>query len=341
MLFSYNIITEPEDDGRHTCRCPHTVYWELFQRLQPYACPNHNQMPISSKLERFGQYFAGCLFFTSPDVDFRCTRFVLGPDWDINPRQVCDFDAGLDSLINLVVKEMFEYHYFRHDSFRHDYFRHDYFRHCYYRRHIRTQPQSSFLQIIFHMTSNISRQYANKDIKSIKRATPLTRLLLCFWNSRVIYSWTPHAIYRQLRDCLSNWLQLLVGAGVDLNAYGKIENQLLHGEVEGEGQAHVLGQPALCWLRLRCAPNKSSELTGYDKEKSFWGYKSKLLGFKFGPKVEDWQAWFTEPTDRFAGHFWKLVETTASEPSLSDTMPGSWVDGDDCEDSEYLDSDED
>jgi hypothetical protein len=44
-----------------------------------------------------------------------------------------------------------------------------------------------------------------------------------------------------------------------------------------------------------------------------------INSIEYGPEVRDWKIWWSEPTDRFVGDFWRLVEP---KPSV---MPGSWV----------------
>lgn len=47
-------------------------------------------------------------------------------------------------------------------------------------------------------------------------------------------------------------------------------------------------------------------------------YDIRLINFKTGPEVEDWQVWTTWPLDEFAGEFWHMIES----PELF--IPGSW-----------------
>ncbi|KAI1803617.1 hypothetical protein F4811DRAFT_553696 [Daldinia bambusicola] len=91
---------------------------------------------------------------------------------------------------------------------------------------------------------------------------------------------------------IRKWLEVLALAGVDLEAYGQREYGFLIGS---------------CNLR---------HIT------IFWDdmcVKVHFVHFKFGPKPEDWQFYFNEPTDEFAGDFWNLVK----DPPLN--IPGAWV----------------
>lgn len=47
----------------------------------------------------------------------------------------------------------------------------------------------------------------------------------------------------------------------------------------------------------------------------------ELVGFEYGPEPEDWILWWNEPTDVFAGDFWKMIE----EGKGDEVMPGTWV----------------
>lgn len=43
-----------------------------------------------------------------------------------------------------------------------------------------------------------------------------------------------------------------------------------------------------------------------------------LIGFKYGPEPEDWDIYWDEPTDMFAGEFWELIENPPPQ------IPGAW-----------------
>lgn len=104
-------------------------------------------------------------------------------------------------------------------------------------------------------------------------------------------SWSiPRKLWR-LRKTLKKWLDLLVRLGIDLQAYGKEES--------------------LLYKRERMALNFDLRL-----QRRF----RKILGFKYGPRVEDWELWIFEPSDKYAGEFWYLIENPILE------IPGAWVD---------------
>ncbi|KAF3069745.1 hypothetical protein GL218_07876 [Daldinia childiae] len=87
------------------------------------------------------------------------------------------------------------------------------------------------------------------------------------------------------------WLEALEQAGIDLEAYGRREHEIF-------------------------VERKYEFYTAYYRE-------MRPIGFKFGPKPEDWEFYFYEPIDDYFSEFWKLIE----DPPIR--VPGSWVDDDD------------
>jgi hypothetical protein len=82
--------------------------------------------------------------------------------------------------------------------------------------------------------------------------------------------------FAEIWKAVETWLQDLKDAGVDLEEYGEEEMSL----------------------------SKS-----YSVEPSWTDRVGTLMRFvSYGPTVEDWIFYAPEPTDRFAGIFWKLVE---------------------------------
>ncbi|GAB7350506.1 hypothetical protein MBLNU459_g1100t1 [Dothideomycetes sp. NU459] len=49
----------------------------------------------------------------------------------------------------------------------------------------------------------------------------------------------------------------------------------------------------------------------------------RMTGFSYGPRVEDWQIWLSNPLDEWAGEFWDMVEHPERR-----SLPGAWVDED-------------
>jgi hypothetical protein len=84
---------------------------------------------------------------------------------------------------------------------------------------------------------------------------------------------------------LKTWLAALEEAGVDLEFYGKLEVPLLQQLIR--------------------------------KTK---GMEARFVGIHYGAKSQNWKLWWSEPTDEFAGDFWRGLEP--ERPLL----PGSWID---------------
>jgi hypothetical protein len=63
----------------------------------------------------------------------------------------------------------------------------------------------------------------------------------------------------------------------------------------------------------------------------------KLVGFRFGPEVCDWQLDWDLDLERYAGDFWNVIENSTAEVSY---MPGAWVpeQGDGDSDYRYFDA---
>lgn len=100
------------------------------------------------------------------------------------------------------------------------------------------------------------------------------------------------------------WLEALRQAGVDLNIYGQREYKLFAKE----------------------EVSRDFHFTTVMFRGGHYNFSIRLIGFKYGPKPEDWKVYFDERTDRFAGEFWELVENSLLQ------IPGSWVDDDDDDD---------
>ncbi|KAF9895425.1 hypothetical protein FE257_000331 [Aspergillus nanangensis] len=93
---------------------------------------------------------------------------------------------------------------------------------------------------------------------------------------------------------LRDWAHVLSIAGVDLMAYGKQEKSL-----------HIQGQLDR-WICRRFTGEEAVYV--------------RLIGFTYGPRPEDWHAYFSNWRDEFTGDFWYMVEN----PELVQ-IPGSWA----------------
>jgi len=111
-------------------------------------------------------------------------------------------------------------------------------------------------------------------------------------------NWEVGGDYGKVHGLIRIWLEDLMSAGVDLLEYGRNE-KAIHARI------------------LKAKPLNVLPLTQY-----YWrGCQWDLLDFTFGPSPGDWRVWLTEPTDRFAGEFWSMIEPPEAGP-----MPGMWID---------------
>jgi hypothetical protein len=129
-------------------------------------------------------------------------------------------------------------------------------------------------------------------------------LLFCVWgkiNRYPLYGFTsPH-------DEMRMWLQVLYEAGINLPEYGRNEAELL--------QSHRTSRSFPRFHHRR-----------HGKELS-----CRLIKFEYGSLPSDWYFWMSEPSDKFAGDFWSMIENPPRN------MPGAWVEESSEEDSSESD----
>lgn len=93
----------------------------------------------------------------------------------------------------------------------------------------------------------------------------------------------------------------MYAAEADLAEYGRYEHELFR-ELGGQ---RILGYKDLKFgSRLLCRDY----------------LPLRIINFTYGPKVEDWEIWVSNPLDEWAGEFWYWVEN----PELF--APGAWLD---------------
>jgi hypothetical protein len=150
---------------------------------------------------------------------------------------------------------------------------------------------------------------AGADVHAIshKGLTPLCELIRDFadaYCSRGLF-------FETLRNLLCNWLRDLDTACIDLKKYGSAEKD----------------------LHLRGLVNNTFAFNKYSGRRG----EFRLI-FTYGSCHDNWNFWFSEETDPFAGDFWDMVER-ATDPKCSDHhglykgskydqnyhIPGSWV----------------
>jgi hypothetical protein len=90
-------------------------------------------------------------------------------------------------------------------------------------------------------------------------------------------------------EALRNWLSDLQNAGLDLQQFGEIDKSIWEED--------------LVW---RILDSRNGEGIGY-----------RLIGFSYGPCVDDWSVWIS-PWDDYFTDFWSLIERPIEK------MPGEW-----------------
>jgi hypothetical protein len=114
------------------------------------------------------------------------------------------------------------------------------------------------------------------------------------------YSGCSKDVFTTILQVIKIWLFDLQEAGIDLVCYGADEKVLHLGR--------IVDNRCTFYLRNCRGP-----------------FFMDLIAFTYGPCPEDWQFYFSDPTDVFAGEFWALVEAAACKDELDLPVPGSWI----------------
>ena len=107
-----------------------------------------------------------------------------------------------------------------------------------------------------------------------------------------------------LMALLNNWLIDLESCEIDLSSYGN-----------EEWDHHFLYSAEYEMREGTAGPHP----------------KLRLINFAYGRQPEDWTFWFSEPTDEFAGDFWRMIENVLTEDSYKElddqilSTPGAWM----------------
>ena len=243
-------------DIRTDCWCPRlTRSWEAFRRLQPFVCPLHRDTSLLSRLRRSAQ-----CFIDNPEA----LRFILNPEWSLDPEKVCNLEGDGCSLIHTVSERIPRLNYLLKLRQGENYI----------------DDWRIFIRDVIQKTKDLHilewRGYDHSDVYN----TPLLRLIrLPFYLHP-----SPRDQHR-IRSWFFTWLEMLKEAGVDLIQYGSRENEVLR-----TTKPH--------------APQCRRESLGLIPRFR----RTRVIGFKYGPEVEDWDIWWDEPTDVLVGEFWKLIE---------------------------------
>ncbi|KAL4802531.1 hypothetical protein BDV18DRAFT_166865 [Aspergillus unguis] len=123
-----------------------------------------------------------------------------------------------------------------------------------------------------------------------------------------MYTWNWFAIRQMKYDftfILQIWVREMKYAGLDLEDYGAREQNLYQlGYVDLDFDMYV---GTLSYRPLM------------DDGEYEW-LPFRVIGLGYGPEVEDWKLWITNPIDELVGEFWESIERTG------EVMPGTWVD---------------
>lgn len=302
-MLSHCSVPELEDHDTRECRCPTTPNWESFQLLQPLLCPAHKDTPLFTRLAKTRRLIVG----RSVEI----VKEVFYPDWTEVPRNVCNdtVNTELSLMHNMsgAISSLSPYLQALSST-------------------PKFQPQLStaevenwlsFARDVVLNTDGASLHHLarNNDFTKGPRCgglpkpgnphTPFIHLLLRFHIFHQRFSRAQRE--RQVRLLLRQWLQILKDGGVNLSKYGRMENVILHDERLSTARGVSVCQPtARAYSRFGTSYSKGHAQVWY------------LIGFEFGPNLEDWNIWWNEPTDKFAGDFWNLIENPPQR------VPGEW-----------------
>ncbi|KAK8104932.1 hypothetical protein PG999_008291 [Apiospora kogelbergensis] len=218
-------------------------------------------------------------------ADIQIQQFILGPEWSTDPKAFCD--------------EIWAYYGF---SLLHHITYH--FSHCFdldEREAIRLHEfaKKAMLASDLHPLELGSLRFAACEMVETD-ITPLIRLMLSQLDWELPGS---SGKVQKANENLQRWIEDLIAVGVDIEEYGRKECSILRNIKSMSSLFAKAGRDT--WPDVYC-PLK--------------GYEIYFYGFTYGPSVGDWTILCEEPTDRFAGEFWNLVE----EHPLD--MPGAWFD---------------
>ncbi|KAI8629468.1 hypothetical protein F5Y19DRAFT_83329 [Xylariaceae sp. FL1651] len=308
ILRSSVFLLPEREEAQKWCQCPFSPDWELFQALQPLFCPAHGQTILRSRVAR-AREIAWSLFPTDP----RILKFVLSPDWNVSLYDPCNFTTTyryfpLIHTVAILIRKSVVPTQSRAEKINEDWltFAREVLRHT---RDVHAlEYEDSLPNFLNYNRGQVSEvQYAWRHEPGW--VTPLSRQVLPpivgwvrpnGWRTRLRYT---ECQWRCLmRSNLHCWLRLVKEANIDLLRYGCRENELL--------RTNGVIRDTTRW-------NCSSRSLIWDES---WSANQRLIGFKIGSEVEDWDVLWNEPTDEFAGDFWYLVEDCYLH------VPGAWCD---------------
>lgn len=266
------------------CCCPTTTIWEVFRCLQPFRCPFHSTTTLASRLSRAWMLVQGHV---------ERIKFMLEPDWSADPDAVCSSKEGTP-LIHTVSNGIG------------------------FLIAVRLFPPMGrkLLPDWDEFAQEVVRKSDINKLATYWEMMPVTPLIGLLWRVSIhsgdAIDTRPKYTQLMIRG-LRKWLQILKASDIDLTAYGARENAILQASEETRN-----------FWSLACKKVYRSLYRSIGRHSGQINWKCyNLLGFKYGPNVEDWDIRWDEPTDKFAGQFWNLVES----PSIR--IPGEWYEAED------------
>ncbi|KAI2469516.1 hypothetical protein F4781DRAFT_213381 [Annulohypoxylon bovei var. microspora] len=291
LVFSRLNYLGDEDDEEiqisHTeCNCRYGMGdLEMYRALLPYQCPSHTNTSLESRMDAVDQALKSD--YCSPEV----IKAILEPELSNKPQAIrCSIPSAIITSVALAMGHSCVYVDNQDWSVTgHGFFCSD------------KQDWFTFAVDVIRLTPDL---HVTSELPAGHWKLPGNTALMCIASGFVfevtyIASETHHFSVK-FAAVLNFWLEALKFAGVDLDAYGYREHEIFVGHDNHRFEVHYYRSP------------------GDSEELPFSAFD--LVGFRFGPDLEDWEFYWNEPTDEFAGDFWDLIEN----PPLH--IPGSWVD---------------
>ncbi|KAI1094010.1 hypothetical protein F5B19DRAFT_82152 [Rostrohypoxylon terebratum] len=281
-LFVYPRLNDLDEDIEITPElCLECNCRQGYQDLELYKALLPIQCPSHKSTSLKSRLRTVDLFLCMPECSIDVVQLALELQWYTDPQSIYTSASGIISLTSIASRIC------------HSYFLQD------------LQNWLSFIVDIVRHTPKLSEFYEFNHWKSKSfsyqktKSTALIILIICLlWNPTSVYLKYRH-FCKIFPKVLVSWLEVLEQAGIDLVEYGRCEYELFIRYAE------------------RCFDVSESYLS--DRRELPFSH-IYLVGFKFNEKPTDWEFYWDEPTDEFAGDFWELVEDRPLR------IPGSWVD---------------
>ncbi|KAI1461783.1 hypothetical protein F4805DRAFT_413339 [Annulohypoxylon moriforme] len=288
------------EDCRYYSRCPAVSDVEVFRRLQPIICPAHNETPLITRLRR-----AALNMINVPPLKLEIVRRILSPDSNEDLKEACNSDANPRPIhVIALATSQFDISLKKFDNWRgteiEGWIN-------YARNVIQRSDLHDLSCTLYHPTTS-----GNMPGDPSSRLTPLLCILLWPLGGHFRFPYRKSQVEHSGQTRLQNWLSLLKVIGIDLIKYGREELRI-----------------------LRASDPKSRTIMMYHYTHTYhitemglvlyadlWEGHYTLISFRFGPNVDDWNIFWSEPTDEFAGEFWDMVENPIPR------IPGSWYEAD-------------